>query len=139
MSEKNGSKATILHKKDHAEAPVRLDSLLPTSRNRKARPLPPDERKREIAKMLEQLKTLKPRPLRPIKQVELYCKWGPLLPKEAAAVTCPKPSEEVIKLVRETKNVKSRKKAKEKKGVTQTQGKKRKLTETTKTIENNIV
>lgn len=75
--------------------------------------------------MLEQLKTLKPRPLRPIKQVELYCKWGPLLPKEAAAVTFPKPSEKVMKLVRKTKNAKSCKKAKEKRSHTNTRKEKK--------------
>ena len=84
--------------------------------------------------MLEELKTLKPQPLRPIKQVELYTKWGPLLPKWAAEITCPRPSDEVIKGVKENRNKKNRKKAADKKA-----GQKRKFEEKNEPLKSNKI
>ena len=51
-----------------------------------------------------------PTELRPIKQVELWKKWGPLLPEEARKVTCPKPSQEVIDSIKERNREKTRQK-----------------------------
>ena len=60
--------------------------------------------------MLNELNLLKPKPLRSIKQVELCSKWEPLLPKEAVDKTFPKPSDEIIELVKERRKEKNRSK-----------------------------
>ena len=86
---------TTLLKQDHNDAIIRYDNLLPTARSRKAQRLNAGERVRKIAQMETELEELKPSELRPIKQVELWKKWSPLLPKEFRDTTCPKPSNEV--------------------------------------------
>ena len=101
LSEKNRSTTTVLHKKDSDEAPLRVDILLPTKRNRKKPFLSPKHRKVKIAIMLNELKVLTPTTLRTAKQVELCSERGKLLPKETAVITCPRPSDEIIKLVRD--------------------------------------
>ena len=53
------------------------------------------------------LKVLKEPGIRPIKQVELYQKWRPLLPKEKRDLTCPKPTAEVMTKVRDDKRAKA--------------------------------
>ena len=50
-------------------------------------------RAREIANMEQEVKELIPTPLKPIKQVELWKKWGPLLSEEARKVMCLKPTD----------------------------------------------
>ena len=72
-------------------------------------------RAREIAKMEEDLFQLKPTPLKDIKQVELWKKWGPLLPEGAREETCPRPSDDVIKSIKDRNSEKGRLKAKQKK------------------------
>ena len=72
---------TTLHKQDDNGSIIRIDDLMPTTKSRKARRLDPDLRAREIANMEQELKELIPTPLKPIKQVELWKKWGPLLPR----------------------------------------------------------
>jgi hypothetical protein len=115
LSGKNyGTNPTDLMKQDDKEAVIRSDSLLPTSRNRKAKKLLPEEHQVALAKMEEELEVLVPTPLRPIKQVELHTKWGPLLPAWAAAITCPKPSDSVINQIKEEKREKARGKKKAK-------------------------
>lgn len=57
-----------------------------------------DERRKEIQDYV--LETLKPPGLRPIKQVELYKKFRPYVPRKYWAETCPKPTDEVIDSVR---------------------------------------
>ena len=52
LNEKNGSATTVFHKKDHNEAPLTIDSLLPTKRNMKAPFLSPGDWKVKIAIML---------------------------------------------------------------------------------------
>ena len=101
LSERNRSVLTLLHKKDYDEAPVTLDSLLLIRRSRKETFLPLELRKIRIASMLHKLKTLKPTHLKPIKQVELCAKCEPLLTKEAAGITSPKTSDEIIELLKE--------------------------------------
>lgn len=104
----NGNKSTLLRKQDDKDAEIRYDSLLPSKRNKKCRYIEnPVERMQEISKMLENLKVLEPPGLRPIKQVELFSKWAPLLPKYAADITCPRPSDDVMKVVRDEKRSKA--------------------------------
>ena len=95
-----GYTPTTLIKQDTIEAAIRKDELLPTTRNRKASVLTAEERARRIASMPQDLKNLQPNGLRPIKQVELWKKWGPLLPEAARKITCPKPSDEVIESIK---------------------------------------
>ena len=66
--------------------------------------------------MPQDLKNLQPNGLRPIKQVELWKKWGPLLPEAARKITCPKPSDEVIESIKlsNRQKTKTRKKIKRK-------------------------
>ena len=106
---------TTLLKQDHSESIIRYDSLLPTTRSRKARRLDPEVRAREISKMEENLEILKPTPMKPIKQVELWKKWGPLIPEQYRADTCPKPSDEVINSIKERNREKSKVRTKQKK------------------------
>ena len=86
----------VLLKQDHAQAPIREDNLKPTNRNRKARQMDAAERDAKLKEMEDKLEELIPTPLKPIKQVELYKKWRPLIPLEFREITCPKPSDEVI-------------------------------------------
>ena len=72
-------------------------------------------RAREIlAKMEEDLFQLKPTPLKDIKQVELWKKWGPLLPKDAREVTCPKPPDSVINSIKVRNREKSKNRTQQK-------------------------
>jgi hypothetical protein len=57
-----------------------------------------DERRKEIQDYV--FETLKPPGLRQIKQVELYKKFRPCVPRKYWAETCPKTTDEVIDLVR---------------------------------------
>jgi hypothetical protein len=50
------------------------------------------------------LETLKPPGLRPIKQVKLYKKFWPYVPRKYWAETCPKPTGEVIDSVRKERS-----------------------------------
>ena len=75
----------------------------------------PEVRAREISKMEENLEQLIPTALKPIKQVELWKKWGPLIPEEYRADTCPKPSDEVINSIKERNREKSKLRTKQKK------------------------
>ena len=95
-----GHMPTTLVKQDTIEAAIRTDDLLPTRRNKKADMFSAEERARRIARMAKDLKNLQPNGLRPIKQVELWKKWGPLLPEAARKITCPKPSDEVIESIK---------------------------------------
>ena len=106
---------TTLLKQDHSESIIRYDNLLPTTRSRKARRLDPEVRAQEISKMEENLVMLKPTPMKPIKQVELWKKWGPLIPEQYRADTCPKPSDEVINSIKERNREKSKIRTKQKK------------------------
>ena len=71
---------------------MRKDSLPTKSRNRKAKKLSPAERVIAIKRMEQYLEVLQPTPLKPIKAVELWKKWGTIIPKYAILITCPKPS-----------------------------------------------
>ena len=56
-----------------------------------------------------------PPKLKPIKQVELWKKWVPLLPEYARAITYPKPSDDIVEIIKErnrakTKEINKRKK-----------------------------
>ena len=68
----------------------------------------PEVRAREISKMEENLEQLIPTALKPIKQVELWKKWGPLIPETYRADTCPKPSDEVINSIKARNREKSK-------------------------------
>ena len=98
-----GGRPTVLIKQENHEAMRQFDDLLPTRRNQKARVMQPTERATSIAEMANNLTLLNQPGLRPIKQVELYSKWRPLLPKWAQNTTCPKPSDEVLEVVRKMK------------------------------------
>ncbi len=107
--------STTLLKQDNNESNIRVDDLLPTSRNRKTlRGLTPAERARDIAKMEENLEELVPTPLKPIKQVELWKKWAPLIPEEFRP-EYPKPSDEVINSIKERNREKSKIRTQQKK------------------------
>ena len=106
---------TTLLKQDNNESIVRYDNLLPTTKSKKAQKMNPEVRAREIAKMEEKLVQLVPTGLKPIKQVELWKKWAPLIPEEFRAVTCPKPSDEVINSIKERNREKSKNRTKQKK------------------------
>ena len=58
---------------------------------RKAKKWNPAEGLIAIKIMDQDLEVLQPTPLKPIKAVELWKKWGTLLPKYARLITCPKP------------------------------------------------
>ena len=75
----------------------------------------PEVSAREIAKMEENLIELVPTGLKPIKQVELWKKWAPLIPEEFRADTCPKPSDDVINSIKERNREKSKIRTKQKK------------------------
>ena len=64
-----GSQLKMLMNQDVRESPVRKDSLLPTSRNRKAKKLNPAERVIAIKRMEQDLEVLQPTPLNPMKSV----------------------------------------------------------------------
>ena len=113
-------KPTILVKQDDAKAVFREDDLAPTRASRKAKILTKEERMRQLKRMQTDLKQLVPTALRPIKQVELWKKWSPLIPDWARPITCPKPSDEVINSIK----VRNRKKTQER-----TAGKKRRKME----------
>ena len=61
--------------------------------------------------MTTELEVLTPAPLRDIKQVELYFKWGPLLPLWVQEITCPRPSDSILDRVKESTKAKNRVKA----------------------------
>ena len=65
--------------------------------------------------MEKNLIQLKPTGLKPIKQVELWKKWAPLIPEKYRADTCPKPSDEVINSIKERNREKSKNRKKLKK------------------------
>ena len=92
------------------------DSLLPTSRNRKANYLNPAERVIVIKTMEKYLEVLQPTPLNPIKALELWKKWGPLLKKYASLITCSKPSNEIIDSIKEINLNKTQEMIKRKRG-----------------------
>ena len=95
---------------------MRKYSLLPTSTNRKAKKFIPAERVIEIKKMEQDLELLQRTPLNPIKAVELWNKWGTLLPKYARLITCPKPSNEIIDSIKQINCNKTRESTKRKMG-----------------------
>ena len=102
-----GDRPTLLIKQAYDGAEEKFDSLLPTSRNRIALRLNEEERVEKLKRMVFDLKVLKEPGIRPIKQVELFQKWRPLLPKEKRDITCPKPSEDVMTKVRNDKRAKA--------------------------------
>ena len=107
---RNGG-ATVLLKQDDHDAVLRLDDLRPTRRSRTARRLNPELRQQAIANMEQNLEQLNAPPLRPIKQVELYSKWRPLIPERYQDETCPKPSDEVIASIKAENREKHKKRA----------------------------
>ena len=80
---------------------MRKDSILPTSRNRKSKKLNPAEILVAIKRMKKDLEVFQQTPLNPIKYVELWKKWGPLLPKYERLITCPKTSNEIMHSIKE--------------------------------------
>ena len=68
----------------------------------------PEVRAREISKMEENLEQLIPTALKPIKQVELWKKWRPLIPKKYRDDTCPKPTDAIINSIKERNREKSK-------------------------------
>ena len=70
----------MLTQQDDKESPVRKDSILPTSRNRKSKKLNPAEILVAIKRMKKDLEVFQQTPLNPIKYVELWKKRSPLFP-----------------------------------------------------------
>ena len=102
---------TSVWKQDRCGAPITVEDFLPTNRNKKAKVMDAEARKNAIDKMLSELKILEPPGLREIKQVELYIKWGPLMPSDKERnETCPKPSDEVLAKVKDERNEKQKEK-----------------------------
>ena len=54
----------------------------------------------------KKLKNKKRPGLRDIKQVDLYEKWGPLVPVQFRDEICPKPSDKILKSVKEERKAK---------------------------------
>ena len=75
---------------------MRKDSLLPTSWNRKTKKPNTAERVTAIKKMEQPLGILQPTPLKPIKAVEIWKKWGSLLLTHARLITYQEPSNGTI-------------------------------------------
>ena len=64
------------------------------------------DRKPDISNIIEESEFLELPGLFPIKQVELYSKWVPLLPYYASIMTYPKPSDYVLHIAKEEKRSK---------------------------------
>ena len=107
----------MLMKQDDKELPVRNDSILPTIMNRKAKKLNPAERATVIKRTEQDLDVLQPTPLKPIKSVELWKKWGSLLPKYTRLITYPKPSNGIIDSIKEINRNKTWENTKRKRGI----------------------
>ena len=101
---------------DVRESPVRKDSLLPTSRNRKAKKLNPAERVIAIKRMEQDLEVLQPTPLKPIKAAEIWKKWGSLLLTYARLITYQEPSNGIIDSIQNRKRNNTRERTKRKTG-----------------------
>ena len=100
----------MLVKQDKHGAIERPDDLIPNTRSRKASVMTPEHRATVLKNMITDLKVLKTPGIKPIKQVELYQKWRPLLPVKAREITCPKPSDEIMKKVKSDRAAKKRSK-----------------------------
>jgi hypothetical protein len=71
-----------------------------------------DDLPTRVDKMMEHFETLTVLPIpgiKPIKQVELWKKWGPNVPEDKRAELCPKPSQEIIDIVMNNKREKVKK------------------------------
>ena len=66
--------------------------------------------------------------LKPIKQVELYKKWGPVVPEEFRDEICPKPSDRIINQVKSERAQKLKSKQSTKKKSPKTKAPKKKAT-----------
>ena len=108
-------KPTIVVKQDDNNSVYRDDDLAPTKQSRKAKVLDKKERAERIANMEQDLKQLVPSGLKPIKQVELWKKWGPLPPEWARKITCPKPLDEVINQIKVRNQKKTQERTEDKK------------------------
>ena len=62
--------------------------------------------------MAEELKVIEHAGIKLIKQVELYTKWRPLLPFYVHDDTCPRPSNDIMKKVKDDRAAKVAKKKK---------------------------
>lgn len=78
----------------------RKEEKILNTRSCKAKVLSTSERATLLKKMKNDLQVLPTFGIKPIKQVELYTKWGPLFKKKARAILCPRPSDDIIKKVK---------------------------------------
>ena len=85
-----------------SKSPVIVENLL----NKKAKVIESTKRKEQLQKMTCDLKNLVPPGMRPIKQVELCAKWKKIVPVDKKDLTCPRPSQDIMKQVKEEKKVK---------------------------------
>ena len=83
---------------------------------RKANKLNPAEGVIAINRMDQYLEVLQPAPLKPIKSVELWKEWGPLLTKYARLITCPKPPNVITDNIKEINHNNTRESIKRKRG-----------------------
>ena len=55
-----------------------------------------------------QLRVLTPPGRKPIKMVELFCKWRPFVPQEFQDIICPEPPAEVMEKIRKERSEKAK-------------------------------
>ena len=99
--------ATMMRAMTYAKAmgdEISWQNLQPSSRTkRKYKDLTIDERVVQLRLIEDELMQLTPPGLPPIKQFELWHKWRKIVPDEHKDITCPKPSDEVLKKYKEKK------------------------------------
>jgi hypothetical protein len=68
------------------------------------------DRSSELVSSLHNKVRLTPPGLKPIKQVELWKKWGPLIPEDERDALCPKPPDNIISAVAKERTDNARRK-----------------------------
>ena len=106
-----GGSDIFLRLKDCAESPERIQLLIKTKKGANL------NRRLETLKSLDGLETCVHEGIKPIKQIELWSKWRKHLPEEVQDITCPEPSEEVMKRYKKEKKEKDDAKKQKKKSM----------------------
>ena len=73
------------------------------------------------------VEVIEPPGLKPIKQVELYKNWRPLVPDEYKDAICPKPSDAILEVVKKERAEKKKKKIVQKKTAPKKKAQKKKV------------
>eukprot|EP00957_Ditylum_brightwellii_P130039 9918412-Ditylum_brightwellii.AAC.1 len=95
----------VLKQVNYSSTITRKD-FMPSKMSRNLSIMPPAKRAQKVKDMEKVLVQMTPTPLKPIKQVELWKKWGPLLPEEDRCITYPKTSDEIIQSIKDINNKK---------------------------------